>query len=71
MNIREELKHILIKKDTSMSKLVSQLNQNGLTIGSVQNFSNKLRNKTIRFNDVDKILDYLGYEIIIAEKNVK
>jgi len=69
MDIKEEIKIILLKKKISMRSLVGQMNIAGFEVGSVQNLSNKFRNETIRFNEVEDILNYLGFEFKIVPKN--
>ena len=67
MNIKEEIQIILLKKKLSMRKLVELMNQDGFNIGTIQNLSNKFRNKTIRFYDIVNILKILGYRLKIEK----
>lgn len=67
MNIKEEIQIILLRQQLSMRKLVELMNSSGFKIGTIQNLSNKFRNKTIRFSDVADILKFLGYEIKIEK----
>lgn len=66
IDIKEEIQIILLKKKLSLRKLVGQMNKEGHQLGSVQNLSNKLSKKTIRFEEVQEILDFLGCEINIT-----
>lgn len=69
MDIKEEIRVILLRKNLSMRKLITLLKENNADFGSVQNLSNKFRNKTIRFNEIESILEYLGYELKIEKSN--
>ena len=57
MSIREDIKSILARENVTMQSIAEKLNS------SVQNLSNKLRSKTIKFEEVREIADILGYDI--------
>lgn len=57
MGIREDIKALLAHENVTMQSIAEKLNT------SVQNLSNKLRSRTIRFEDVREIADLLGYDI--------
>ena len=69
MNIKEEIKILLLKENISMRKLVGDMNKEGFGLGTVQNLSNKLSKKTIRFEEIERILNFLDYELKIKKKN--
>ena len=69
MGIREDLKSILAKEAITMKKLTEILTENGKKT-SYKGLSNKLKNNTIKFEDVRYILNVLDYEIEY-KKNVK
>jgi len=68
MKIKEEIQVLLVRKGLSMRKLIQQMNEQGYDIGSIQNLSRKFNEDTIRFSELEKILDYLGYEFDIKQK---
>ena len=68
MSIREDIKMLLAKKAMTMTELARILTEKG-TKTSIKSLSNKLAQKTIRFEEVRKILEILGYEIEYKEKN--
>ncbi|MFR1672682.1 MAG: DUF6471 domain-containing protein [Candidatus Gastranaerophilaceae bacterium] len=68
MSIREEIKMLLAKKNITMTKLAELLTQKG-TKTSIKSISNKLSAQTIKFEEVRKILDVLGYDIQFKERN--
>ena len=57
MSVREEVKSLLAKENTTMKDIAEQMDT------TVQNLSQKLRNKTIKFEEVRQIADILGYDI--------
>lgn len=67
MSIREDIKMLLAKKAMTMTELARILTEKG-TKTSIKSLSNKLAQKTIRFEEVRKILEILGYEIEYKEK---
>ncbi len=67
MSIREDIKMLLAKKAMTMTELARILTEKGSKT-SIKSLSNKLAQKTIRFEEVRKILEILGYEIEYKEK---
>lgn len=57
MSIREDLKSLLAKENMTMREMAKR---RGI---SLQSLSNKLCNKTIKFEEVREIADILGYDI--------
>lgn len=51
-----------------MNKVVNTLREAGIFTTSPSNISAKFKNKTIKFDEVQSILDYLGYKLKIEEK---
>ncbi len=68
LNIYEEVKVLLIRKGLSMRKAAERLRNLGLKIPAKGGLSNKFNRKTVRFDEVQLLLDYLGYEFVIREK---
>lgn len=67
MAIKEDIKMLLAKKATTMTTLAEKLSTKDNII-TVQSISKKLSKGTIKFEEVRKILDILGYEIEYKEK---
>ncbi len=67
MGIREDIKMLLAKRAMTMTELATQLSTDEEKV-TVQSISKKLSKKTIKFEEVRKILDVLGYEIEYKEK---
>lgn len=68
-DIYEEVKILLIRKRLSMRKAALRLRELGYKkIPKAGGLSNKFNNKTVRFNEVQTLLDFLGYELVIREK---
>jgi len=68
MDMREELKILLIRRGLTMHKLVQLTRGKGYDIPKESTISASLKNKRIRYQTVADILDYLGYEFVIREK---
>ena len=68
LNIKQELQIILFRKGLSMSKLTRNMKRDGAYTINIASLSRMLTQKTIKFNTAQTILDYLGYEVIIREK---
>ena len=67
VSIKEDIKMLLAKKAMTMTELARRLSSGQETV-TVQSISKKLSKKTIKFEEVRKILDILGYEIEYKEK---
>lgn len=68
INIYEEIKIILLRKGLSLRKLASKMQEQGYDVPVPDAISAPFRRKRVRFEMVQEILDFLGYEIIIREK---
>lgn len=68
LNIKEEIQVLLLRKGLSMSKMTRNLKKEGLSNINVASLSRMLSTKTVKFETIQLILDYLGYELNIAPK---
>ncbi len=68
LNIYNEIRLLVYKQGTSLTKMLGELKSKGVKVPVQKNFAYKCKNKTIRFEEVQQILDYLGYELVIKEK---
>lgn len=69
IDIKQEIGIILLKSGgISMRKLISKMREAGYDIPQSGTMSTQLKNKRIRFQTVQEVLDYLGYELVIREK---
>ena len=62
MSVREEVKSLLAKENKTMKDIAEQMET------TIQNLSQKLRNKTIKFEEVREITDLLGYDIEFVKR---
>lgn len=69
LDIKEELEICLLKRRLSMRKVIDILKNKGIKIPCSSGLSVQLKNKRVRFETVQQILDYLGYELVIKEKS--
>ena len=68
LDIKEEIEICLLKKRLSMRKTIDILKSKGVDIPCSSGLSVQLKNKRVRFETVQQILDYLGYKLVIEEK---
>lgn len=68
LNIYEEIKIILLRKGLSLRKLSAKMQEQGYDVPMPDAISAPFRRKRVRFEMVQEILDFLGYEIVIREK---
>lgn len=68
LNIKEEIQVLLLRKGLSMSKMTRNLKKEGLSNINVASLSRMLSTKTVKFETIQLILDYLGYELNIVHK---
>lgn len=68
LDIREELTICLLRRGLSMRKIIKILKDKGCDVPASSSMSVQLKKKRIRFQTVQEILDYLGYELVIREK---
>ena len=68
LNIKEELTICLLRRGLSMRKVIKFLQEKGCDVPASSGMSVQLNKKRIRFQTVQEILDYLGYELVIREK---
>ena len=68
LDIYEEIRIILLRKGLSMRKLALKLLDMGYKVPVKGGLSEQFKHERVRFKTVQQILDFLGYEIIIREK---
>lgn len=59
--IKNEVKSYIVKEGFTMKKIADLLDDESRT--ALQNLSNKLTRGTIKYSEIKKIADILGYEI--------
>ncbi len=68
IDIKEEIQVLLLRQGMSMSKMTRVMKAQGLSNINITSLSRMLTTKTIKFETVQEILDFLGYEIDIKKK---
>ena len=63
MDIRNELKSLIAKNGTTLKKICAQMSEKYDKNIAGNNITNKLRRKTIKFEEVEQILEALDYHI--------
>lgn len=67
MDVRSEIKSIIAKKASTLKKVCGLIEQTKKQKVIPNNITNKLRRKTIKFDEVQDILAVLGYHIEFVE----
>ena len=71
MNISKRIKDILYQQNLTLTQLNDLLNERKGTNHSVQNLSRKLISDSLKYSDVEDILDVLGYSLeIVSNKHL-
>lgn len=68
MSLKNDLKGLITKQGFTMSQVNDELNRRHGTALSFQNFSNRFRKETFSYNEVEEILDIIGYKILWAKE---
>ncbi len=68
INLREELKLILMREGTSMAKTLRDMKAQGYKVSQPSNMSKKVKTETIKFKEAKELIDYLGYKLTIERK---
>ena len=59
--IKDRLKGLIVSQGFTMSQVNDELNRRHNTSYSFQNFSNRFRKETFTYNEIEEILDIIGY----------
>ena len=64
MNVKNEIKSIIVRSGITMQEVVDQLSEEYGWSDSVSNLSAKLQRESIRYKEVLELADVLGYDIV-------
>lgn len=68
LDIKEEIQILLLRQGLSMRKLAKKMRSEGYDIPAESGLSYAFNQKRIRFQTVQEIIEYLGYELVIKKK---
>ena len=69
MSIKTKIKSLLGSEDVKINELAKLLTEKSKKEILPNTISKKINRASIRFSDVEEILDVLGYEIVFKKKN--
>lgn len=69
-NLRTLIKSITSLKGSTLTNLKVKINHKYNKNDSLENLTNKLRNKTLKVTELLEILDILNCDLIIRNKNI-
>lgn len=64
MNVRNEIKSMIVRSGMTMQQVVDMLSDEYGWSDSISNFSNKLTRGSLRYSEAIQIAEVLGYEIV-------
>lgn len=67
MDIKKEIKKLLIEENITLSDVVRKLNEKNNTEYTVQAYTNKIYKGTLRVNELEDILNIIGYKIELTK----
>ena len=67
MDVKSEIKSIIAKRALTLKKVCEILETNKKEKVSPNNITNKFRRKTVKFSEVQEILEVLNYHIEFVE----
>lgn len=67
MNVRDEVKSLIAKKGTTLTKVCSKIQSKNNKKFALNSIINKFARKTIKFEEVQLIVNELGYKIEFTE----
>lgn len=62
-SLKDDLKSAIVKSGWTMTAVVDEINKRNNTNYTVQNFSSKLSRGTLRYIEVEQVLEIIGYRI--------
>lgn len=71
MSIRKRIKILLAEEQITLTNLVNDLSKAKDKKIPINSISQKLIKETIKFSEVEEILNVLGYEIIFQKRNTE
>lgn len=67
-NIRQMVKLLATVEGKTLTRLKVDINHKYNKTDSLENLTNKLRNKTVKVSELLEILDFLEYDLIVRKK---
>ena len=68
MNTKQQLKHLLVSQDMTMSELCKKMSDKLGKEYTIHNISGKLKRDTIKYSEIKLLYDLLGYELVVRKK---
>lgn len=69
MDVQRTIKIFAAEENISVAELIRRFSKYAGKEYSTQSFSNRLRNGTVHYNEVEKIAEMLGYKIKFEKIN--
>lgn len=66
--IRALIKSLTSMEEMTLTKLKVLINHKFNKTDTLENLTNKIRNKTLRVNEILEIFDILGYDVVVKKR---
>lgn len=70
MDTKQQLKHLLISKEMTMTELCKKMSERLQKEYTIHNISGKLKRDTIKYSEIKILYDILGYELVPRKKTI-
>ncbi len=67
-NVRALIKSLTLLENKTLTRLKVDINHKFNKTDSLENLTNKLRNGTVRVNELLEIFEVLGYDVLVRKK---
>lgn len=68
MSVKTKIKALLATEDLQLKELAEALSEKNKISINPNNISRKINRETIKYNEVEEILDVMGYDIVFVKR---
>jgi hypothetical protein len=68
MSVRETIKTLLLKEHMTLTELAEMFSKQTNKPYTVDGLSRKLQNETMKYNEAEKLINLIGYDIKLVKK---
>lgn len=68
METKQQIKHLLVMSDMTMTELCRKMSERLGKPYSIHNISGKLKRDSIKYSEIKLLYDILGYELVLRKK---
>lgn len=68
MSVRETIKTLLLKEHMTLTELAEMFSKQTNKPYTVDGLSRKLQNETMKYNEAEKLINLIGYDIKLVKR---